>query len=67
MVVNRYHDAPVTKCFIRDFGLKKGAIASSVAHDSHNIICIGANDESIAKAINTIIDKGEEYLVADMK
>ena len=56
VVVNRYHNAPVAKCFIKNFGLKKGAIASSVAHDSHNIICVGADDTSMMNAINTIIE-----------
>ncbi|MDF3076461.1 MAG: ade [Sphingobacteriaceae bacterium] len=54
-VVNRYRDAPVAKAFIKNFGLKKGAIASSVAHDSHNIVVVGVDDESIAKAVNLII------------
>lgn len=59
VVVNRYHDAPVAKCFIRNFGFKTGAIASSVAHDSHNIVAIGVDDASIAKAINLVIaEKG---------
>ncbi len=55
IVVNRYQDAPVAKCFIKNFGLKSGAIASSVAHDSHNIIAVGADNESIVKAVNAII------------
>jgi len=55
VVVNRYKNAPVAKAFIKNFNLKKGAIASSVAHDSHNIIAVGANDESIVKAVNLII------------
>ncbi len=55
VVVNRYQNAPVAKCFIKNFGLKKGAIASSVAHDSHNIICVGADDKSMLDAINAII------------
>jgi adenine deaminase len=54
-VVNRYQDAPPAVAFIKNFGLKKGAIASSVAHDSHNIIAIGVTDEDIAKAVNLII------------
>jgi adenine deaminase len=59
VVVNRYTTAPVAKVFIKNFGLKKGAIASSVAHDSHNIVAVGADDESIVKAINLIIrEKG---------
>lgn len=56
VVVNRYENAPVAKGFIKNFGLKKGAIASSVAHDSHNIISIGVDDESICKAVNLIIE-----------
>ncbi len=55
VVVNRYQNAPVAKCFIKNFGLKKGAIASSVAHDSHNIIAVGCDDESLAAAINIIV------------
>ncbi|MEO7530997.1 MAG: adenine deaminase [Sediminibacterium sp.] len=55
VVVNRYHTAPVAKCFIKNFGFKQGAIASSVAHDSHNIVAVGVDDESIAKAINLVI------------
>ena len=57
VVVNRYNEAPVAKAFIKNFRLKKGAIASSVAHDSHNIVAVGADDESICKAVNLIIDK----------
>lgn len=55
VVVNRYQDAPVAKAFVRNFGMKKGAIASSVAHDSHNIIAVGVDDESICKAVNLVI------------
>jgi adenine deaminase len=47
-VVNRYHAAPIAKAFIKNFGLTHGAIASSVAHDSHNIVAVGVDDESIA-------------------
>jgi len=55
VVVNRYEDRPPSVGFIRNFGLKEGAIASSVAHDSHNIVAIGVDDESIATAVNLII------------
>lgn len=55
VVVNRYIDAPVAKSFIRNFGLRRGAIASSVAHDSHNIVAVGVDDESICRAINLVI------------
>jgi adenine deaminase len=56
VVVNRYHDAPVAKAFIRNFGLKQGALASSVAHDSHNIVAVGVDDESLCRAVNLVID-----------
>ena len=55
VVVNRYKNAPIAKAFINNFKLSKGAIASSVAHDSHNIVAVGVDDESICKAINLII------------
>ncbi|AKF25252.1 adenine deaminase [Sulfurovum lithotrophicum] len=54
-VVNRYEDAKPAVAYVHGFGLKKGAIASSVAHDSHNIIAVGCSDTLIAKAVNTII------------
>jgi adenine deaminase len=54
-VVNRYRAAPPAVAFIRGFGLQQGAIASSVAHDSHNIIAVGTDDESLAAAINAVI------------
>lgn len=56
VVVNRYHQAPIAKAFIHRFGLTAGAIASSVAHDSHNIVAVGVDDESLAKAINLVIE-----------
>lgn len=56
VVVNRYNHTPVAKSFIKNFQLKRGAIASSVAHDSHNIIAVGVTDEDIAQAINLIIE-----------
>jgi adenine deaminase len=59
VVINRYQDAPVAKGFIKNIGLKKGAIASSVAHDSHNIVAIGADDASLCRAVNLVIaEKG---------
>ena len=55
-VVNRYTPrAPVALGFIRGFGLKAGAIASSVAHDSHNIVAVGVDDKSLAAAVNLVI------------
>ena len=55
VVVNRYNSAPPAIAFIRSFGIKEGAIASCVGHDSHNIIAVGVDDSSIVKAINMII------------
>ncbi len=55
VVYNRYHAAPPKLAFIKNFGFTKGAIASTVAHDSHNIIAVGATDEEIANAINAVI------------
>jgi len=56
VVVNRYNPAPPAFAFIKNFGLKEGAIASSVGHDSHNIIALGVDDESLAKAINMLVE-----------
>lgn len=55
-VVNRYNDAPPTVAYVKNFELKAGAIASSVAHDSHNIIAVGTNDQDLCAAINLIIE-----------
>ena len=68
VVVNRYKNAVVAKSFVKNFGLKHGAIASSVAHDSHNIIAVGVDDESICKAVNLIIkEKGGVSAVSHTK
>jgi len=55
VVKDRYSDAPPSVGFIKGFGLKNGAFASSVAHDSHNIICVGTNDDDIVSSINEIV------------
>ncbi len=55
-VVNRYAEERPAVSFIKNIGIKKGAIASSVAHDSHNIIVVGVDDESITKVVNLIIE-----------
>lgn len=55
-VVNRYKNAEPSIAFIKNFGLKEGAIASSVGHDSHNIIAVGVSDEAICKAVNLLIE-----------
>ncbi len=55
VVINRYTHAPIAKAFIKNFGLTKGAIASTVAHDSHNIIAVGVTDDELCTAVNIII------------
>jgi len=55
-VVNRYNDQEPSIAFIKNFRLKEGAIASSVGHDSHNIVAVGISDEAICKAVNLIIE-----------
>lgn len=66
VVVNRYKDAPIAKALIKNIGLKSGAIASSVAHDSHNIVAVGADDASLCRAVNLIIqEKGGVCCVHD--
>jgi adenine deaminase len=55
VVVNRYKNTAIAKAFIKNFGLTQGAIASSVAHDSHNIVAVGVDDESLMKAVNLVI------------
>ena len=55
-VVNRYREAPVASGFIKNFNLKEGAIASTVGHDSHNIIAVGTNDDYLAQAVNLLVE-----------
>lgn len=64
-VVNRYENKKNAVAFIKNFGLKRGAIASSVAHDSHNIVIIGCDDESMAVATNMIIENKGGFAVCD--
>jgi len=73
VVVNRYQDVPPAVAFIRGFGLQNGALASCVAHDSHNIVAVGTNDDDICKAVNLVIkskggisvaNKAEEKVLA---
>lgn len=56
-VVNRYEEAPPAVAFARGFGFEQGAIASSVAHDSHNIAAVGVSDDAIARAVNLVIEQ----------
>ncbi len=64
-VINRYEKRPPAIGFIENIGIKRGAFASSVAHDSHNIIAVGCDDESLAKAINLIIEHQGGLSVVD--
>ncbi|MDY6800403.1 MAG: adenine deaminase [Bacteroidota bacterium] len=65
VVVNRYTPSAPVVGLIKNFNLKKGAIAGSIAHDSHNIIAIGTNDNDIVQAINIIIDKKGGIVACD--
>jgi adenine deaminase len=56
VVKERYQDSKPVAGFIKGFGIKKGAMASSVAHDSHNIIAVGTDDESITRAVNLVVE-----------
>ncbi|MAT69045.1 MAG: adenine deaminase [Planctomycetaceae bacterium] len=56
VVVNRYRQAAPAVAFVKNFGLTSGAMASSVAHDSHNVIAVGASDDDLAAAINAVMD-----------
>lgn len=57
VVYNRYNTAEPQIGFIKNFGLKKGAIASTIAHDSHNIVAVGCSDEDMAQAINMLVEQ----------
>ncbi len=56
-VVNRYEKAPPATAFIMNLGIKEGAIASSVAHDSHNVIVVGSSDEYLSRAVNLVMEQ----------
>lgn len=64
-VINRYENKKAAVAFIKNFGLKRGALASSVAHDSHNIVAIGCSDETLAEAVNMIIENKGGFAVYD--
>jgi adenine deaminase len=64
-LVNRYHDAPVAVGWIRHIGLQRGALASCVAHDSHNIVAVGTTDSDLCRAINLIIAQRGGISVVD--
>ncbi|MBE0651593.1 MAG: adenine deaminase [Bacteroidales bacterium] len=67
VVLNRYQKAEPAVAFIKNIGLKKGAFASSVAHDSHNIVAVGANDEEIVQAINAVVKSKGGVVVVNEK
>ena len=54
-VVNRYADTTPAVALIKNFGLKRGALAESVAHDSHNIVAVGTTDSELCAAVNALI------------
>jgi len=58
VVLNRYRVAPPAVAFARGFGLGAGALASSVAHDSHNIVAVGATAEALCRAVNALVHQG---------
>ncbi len=58
VVVNRYEKAKPAVAFIKNFGLQRGAMASSVAHDSHNVIAVGVDDADIVAAVNLVMEAG---------
>jgi adenine deaminase len=62
-VVNRYVDAPVSNGFVKGFGIREGAMASSFAHDSHNLIVVGVGSDDMAVAVNTLIEEGGGFCV----
>lgn len=66
MVLNRYQaDAKPATAFVKGFGLKSGAMASTVAHDSHNIIAVGCSREEITCAVNALVESGGAITVCD--
>jgi adenine deaminase len=65
VVVNRYSVAPPALALIHGFGLKQGAIAGSVAHDSHNIVAVGATDDELVRAINVVVNNRGGLAVAN--
>ncbi len=65
VVLNRYQPVEPASAFIRGFGLKRGAIASTVAHDSHNIIAVGCSRDEIVMAVNALIETGGGICVAE--
>ncbi len=63
VVLSRYRNDPVHINFIKNIGLKKGVIASSIAHDSHNIIAVGATDKDIVESVNRLVENKGRIVV----
>lgn len=66
-VINRYQPAKPALAFVQHFGLKRGALASCIAHDSHNIIAVGCSDAELCRAVNLIIKHKGGIAVVDGK
>lgn len=66
-VINRYGKEYIGLGFVKGFGLKQGALASSVSHDSHNLICVGTNDKDMSKAVNVLRKNGGFVFVSGRK
>lgn len=65
VVIDRYQNKPLSLAYIKGFGFSKGAIASSVAHDSHNVVAVGVNDSDIASAVNLVMENKGGLSVAE--
>ncbi|MCP3858406.1 MAG: adenine deaminase [Phycisphaeraceae bacterium] len=64
-VCNRYAPAPPAVAFIRGFGLRRGAIASSVAHDSHQVIAVGTSPDAVSTAVNAVFERRGGLVAVD--
>jgi adenine deaminase len=65
VVIERYGHGYASACLIQGFGLRRGALASSVAHDCHNIIAVGVDSRAISEAVNTVIENHGGLAVHD--
>lgn len=65
LVMNRYQPSAPALAFIKGFGLQRGALASSIAHDSHNLVAVGASLDDLVVAVNTLVDSAGGIAVAD--
>jgi len=65
--INRYQQQPPVVAFVKGFGLKRGALASTIAHDAHNIIAVGVDDQEIVDAINAVVEMKGGLIVNDGK